>query len=98
MLVADGQLDCERVALGHEDLEDEELVHDVEALGDADSLRRRCVDACVMKIGLQLGRVRWQLYPLILQVEYVAFDVWVEVLDNLGGALTHGERFLRLRS
>ena len=80
------------------DLENEELVHHVEALSDSDSFRRRCIYPSVVKVSLKLSRVRRELNSLIIEDEVVSFNLRVEVFHDLWRALPHRERLLRLWS
>ena len=48
------------------DLKDEELVDDVETLGNSDTLGSRCIYASIMKIGRHLRWIRRKLYALVL--------------------------------
>ena len=57
VLVPNMKLDLERFALGHIDLEDEELMDYVEALGDTDTFR--ALATILVEVGLDLRRVRW---------------------------------------
>ena len=91
VLIPHCELDRERIALCNEDLEDEELVDDFEALRDTNSLRGRCVDcgSSIMKICCHLSRVWRQLDALIDESENISFDLRVVVLEDLGSAAAH---------
>ena len=96
MLVLHSELDGEGLSMRHKDLEDQELVHYVETLLDADPFGSHA--SCVMKVGTQLLRVGRQLDALVAQTEDVALDVRIVLLGHLCHALAYRKRLMWLWS
>lgn len=88
VLVAHVNLDGQLLVRGHEQLEDEELVHNVQARGHSDFLGPRVRTAPVeVSRGHHVLRVRRQLDFVASEAENVALDLRVELFRHLGRAL-----------
>jgi len=85
VFVAHVEFQLEGLSLGHVDLEDEELVHDVEAGRDSYFLRPN--SSVIMKVGLDLRWVWRQLNALATQVEDVALQILVKFFLHLSVAV-----------